>query len=141
LGRFPEARRPRLHLDDVRRGHFRGDHIAFLDIFVLIFFIQNHDVTKRPDNQPLCFLPPAAALVPPCELHALLYGVVALPFLPASAALFAETFERNCIPRGKLCAGGKAPTWRALLHVSLGTDPILIVIAVVIVIAVKTATA
>jgi hypothetical protein len=36
---------------------------------------------------------------------------------------------------------GKAPTWRALLHVSLGTDPILIVIAVVIVIAATTATA
>jgi len=34
-----------------------------------------------------------------------------------------------CIPRGKLCAGGKAPTWRALLHVSLGTNPFLIVIA------------
>jgi hypothetical protein len=38
-------------------------------------------------------------------------------------------------------AQGKAPTWRALLHVSLGTDPILIVIAVVIVIAATTATA
>ena len=47
----------------------------------------------------------------------------------------------NRILRGKLCAGGKAPTWRALLHVSLGTDPILIVIAVVIVIAATTATA
>ena len=33
--------------------HFRGDHIAFLDIFVAIFFIQNHDVRKRRDNQPL----------------------------------------------------------------------------------------
>jgi hypothetical protein len=46
-----------------------------------------------------------------------------------------------CIPRGKLCAGGKAPTWCALLYVSLGTDPFLIVIAVVIVIAATTATA
>jgi hypothetical protein len=36
---------------------------------------------------------------------------------------------------------GKAPTWRALLHVSLETDPILIMIAVVIVIAATTATA
>ena len=53
LWALPEARRPRLRLDDVRRGHFRGDHIAFLDIFVAIFFIQNHDVRKRPDNQPL----------------------------------------------------------------------------------------
>ena len=34
-------------------GHFRGDHTAFLDIFVANFFIQNHDVRKRPDNQPL----------------------------------------------------------------------------------------
>ena len=71
-------------------------------------------------------------------------GVVALPFLPVSAALFAETFEPrlgNCIPRGKLCVGGTALTWRALLHVSLGTDPILIVIAVAIVIAATTATA
>ena len=42
-----------LRLNDLRRGHFRGDHIAFLDIFVAIFFIQNHDVRKRPDNQPL----------------------------------------------------------------------------------------
>ena len=58
LGVLPEARRPRLRLDDVRRGHFRGDHIAFLDIFVAIFFIQNHDVRKRPDNQRL--LPSAA---------------------------------------------------------------------------------
>src|SRR6266571_3656995 len=41
------------HLDDLRQGHFRSDHIAFLDIFVAIFFIQNHDVRKRPDNQPL----------------------------------------------------------------------------------------
>ena len=52
LWALPEARRPRLRLDDVRRGHFRGDHIAFLDIFVAIFFIQNHDVRKPPDNQP-----------------------------------------------------------------------------------------
>ena len=58
LWALPEARRPRLRLDDVRRGHFRGDHIAFLDIFVAIFFIQNHDVRKRPDNQRL--LPSAA---------------------------------------------------------------------------------
>ena len=43
---------------NLRRRHFRSDHIAFFDIFVAIFFIQNHDVRKRPDNQRL--LPPAA---------------------------------------------------------------------------------
>jgi hypothetical protein len=42
-----------LRLDDLRRGHFRGTQTAFLDIFVALFFIQNHDVRKRPDNQPL----------------------------------------------------------------------------------------
>jgi hypothetical protein len=47
-----------LRRDDLRRGHFRSDHIAFFDIFVAIFFIQNHDVRKRPDNQRL--LPSAA---------------------------------------------------------------------------------
>jgi hypothetical protein len=52
-----------------------------------------------------------------------------------------EFIVRFVFERGKLCAGGKVPTWRALLHVSLGTDPILIVIAVVIVIAATTATA
>jgi hypothetical protein len=82
--------------------------------------------------------------VPPCELHALLYGVVALRFQPVSAALFAETFEppsRELYPERKAMRRGKAPTWRALLHVSLETDPILIMIAVVIVIAATTATA
>jgi hypothetical protein len=42
-----------LRLNDLRGDHFRGDHIAFLEIFVAIFFIQSHDVRKRPDNQPL----------------------------------------------------------------------------------------
>jgi hypothetical protein len=47
--------------------------------------------------------------VPPCELHALLYGVVALPFLPVSAALFAETFEpssRELYPERKAMRRG-----------------------------------
>ena len=57
---------------NLRRRHFRSDHIAFFDIFVAIFFIQNHDVRKRPDNQRLFLLPPTAALGLPCELHALL---------------------------------------------------------------------
>jgi hypothetical protein len=55
------------------------------------------------------FLPPAATLVPPCELHALLYGVVALPFLPVSAALFAETFgapSRELYPERKAMRRG-----------------------------------
>ena len=42
-----------LRLKDLRWGHFRGDRIAFLEIFVAIFFIQSQDVRKRPDNQPL----------------------------------------------------------------------------------------
>jgi hypothetical protein len=103
----------------VRRGHFRGVHIAFLDIFVAIFFIQNHDVRKRPDNQPLWLSAAAAALAPPCELHALFAGVVALPFLPVSAALFAETFEppsrelypeRKAMRRGYSAHMARAPT-------------------------------
>ena len=55
LGLFPEAAIvplacELLRLDDLRRDHFRSDHIA---IFVAIFFIQNHNVRKRHDNQPL----------------------------------------------------------------------------------------
>ena len=42
-----------LRLNDLRWGHFRANHIAFLEIFIAIFFIQSHDVRKRPDNQPL----------------------------------------------------------------------------------------
>ena len=53
-----------------------------------------------------------------------------------------EFFVHFVFERGKLSAGGKVPTWRARsLRVSLGTDPILTVIAVVIVIAATTATA
>jgi hypothetical protein len=94
LWALPEARRPRLRLDDVRRVHFRGDHIAFLDIFVAIFFIQNHDVRKRPDNQPLWLFAAGSGTRAALRASRLVFrGAAALPFLPVSAALFAETFE------------------------------------------------
>jgi len=63
-------------------------------LFFAIFFIQNHDVRKRHDNHLYGFLPPTPALVPPCELHALLFGVVALTFLPVSAGLFTRCLAR-----------------------------------------------
>jgi len=112
LWALPEARRPRLRLDDVRRVHFRGDHIAFLDIFVAIFFIQNHDVRKRPDNQPLWLLPPAAALAPPCELLAWFSGAPPLClfclFPPLCLPRHSSPRLGYCIPRGKLSTGGKS---------------------------------
>jgi len=94
---------------NLRRGHFRSDHIAFFDIFVAIFFIQNHDVRKRPDNQRL--LPPAADSGTRAALRASRFalGVVAPPFLPVSAALFAETFEpssRELYPERKAMRRG-----------------------------------
>jgi hypothetical protein len=145
LGALPEARRPRLRLDDVRRGYFRGDHIAFLDIFVAIFFIQNHDVRKRPDNQPLWLS--AAGSGTRAALRASRF--VCRRCRAAFSACFRRSVCRDIrapvsgiVSREESYAqGGKAPTWRALLNVSLGTDPILIVIAVVIVIAATTAAA
>ena len=100
--------------------------IAFLDRFVAIFFIENHDVRNRPDNQPLWLSPASSGTT--CRLAGFTLCFTALSlclfnlFPPLCLPRHSSPRLGNCIPRGKLCAGGKAPTWRALLHVSFPTD-------------------
>jgi len=99
-------------------GHFCGDHIAFLDIFVAIFFIQNHDVRKRPDNQPLWLS--AAGSDPRAALRASRFA------LRRCRSAFSACFQRSVcrdikapvsgiVSREESYAqGGKAPSQRTL---------------------------